>query len=73
MALLSSLQLVIVNKECPVSFRIKGNRALISYDETIVEKNRRLSDLKDNRVLGIDLNPNYIGLSILKFDKNNEF
>lgn len=62
-----------MNRECPVSFRIKGGRVLISYDESIVEKNRRIVGLKNNRVLGIDMNPNYIGLSILKFDKHNEF
>lgn len=29
--------------------------------------------MKANRVLGLDLNPNYIGLSIIEFDKNDEF
>ena len=71
--ILSFLQLVMLNNESPVSFRIKNDKVFISYDEAIVEKNKKLNDLKQNRILGIDLNPNFIGLSILKFDDNNNF
>jgi hypothetical protein len=60
-------------KECPISFRLKHDKIYISYDETIIEKHKKLYDLKNNRILGLDLNPNYIGLSILKFDINNDF
>ena len=45
----------------------------ISYDETIIEKHKRLNDLRQNRILGIDLNPNFIGLSILKFNDKDDF
>ena len=72
-SVLSSLQLVMFNRESPISFRIKKNKVFISYDETIVEKSKKLNDLKQNRILGIDLNPNFIGLSILKFDNKNIF
>lgn len=42
------------------------------FDESLVA-NCRYKSLKDNRTLGIDLNPNYIGLSILEFsDKDSE-
>ena len=72
-SLLSSIQLAMINKECPISFRIKNNKIIITYDETFIEKNKSLYDLKQNRILGIDLNPNFIGLSILKFNKKNDF
>lgn len=62
-----------LNKESPVSFRIKNDKVFISYDETVVEKNKKLNNLKQNRILGIDLNPNFIGLSILKFNEKNNF
>ena len=62
-----------INRASPVSFRIKHNKIYISYDEQVIEKNRRLNGLKQDRVLGIDLNPNFIGLSILKFNKNDNF
>jgi len=45
----------------------------ITFDESLLKLKEEFKDLKKNRVLGLDLNPNYIGLSILEFDKNNEF
>ena len=42
------------------------------FNELLVA-NCKYKSLKDNRVLGIDLNPNYIGLSVLEFcDKESE-
>lgn len=57
----------------PIGFRIKNNKIHISYDENIVEPFKIIKNLKNNRVLGLDLNPNYIGLSILEFDKSDNF
>ena len=45
----------------------------ISYDEKIVESYKKFSNLLTNRVLGIDLNPNYIGISVLDFKEDNTF
>ena len=61
------------NKVSPVSFRIKNGNLYITYDEIVIESYKRFKDLKRNRILGIDLNPNYIGLSILEFDNKDEF
>jgi len=33
----------------------------------------RTSDLQTNRIMGIDLNPNFIGLSVLEFDEDDRF
>lgn len=71
--ILESLYLTMENKVSPVSFRIKNDNLYISYDESIVEQYKRFKGLKQNRILGIDLNPNYIGLSILEFDSKDEF
>ena len=71
--ILESLYLTMENKVSPVSFRVKDDNLYISYDESVVEQYKRFKGLKQNRILGIDLNPNYIGLSILEFDKNNNF
>ena len=71
--ILESLYLTMENKVSPVSFRVKDDNLYISYDESVVEQYKRFKDLKSNRILGVDLNPNYIGLSILEFDKNNNF
>lgn len=71
--LLESIYLVMENKISPVSFRVKDDNLYISYDESIVEQYKRFKDLKSNRILGIDLNPNYIGLSVLEFNSKDEF
>ena len=71
--LLESIYLVMINRLSPVSFRVKGDNLYISYDESIVESYKYFKDLKQNRILGIDLNPNYIGLSILEFQSDNSF
>ena len=52
-----------------VSFKIDTKFIYISYDE--IKKD--LFSLKNNRILGLDLNPNNIGISILEFNNNNEF
>lgn len=42
------------------------------FDESLIA-HCKYKSLKDNRILGIDLNPNYIGLSVLEFcDKDSE-
>ena len=71
--LLELLYLTMENKLSPVSFRIKNDNLYISYNESIVESYKKYKNLKSNRVLGIDLNPNYIGLSILDFKEDNSF
>lgn len=71
--LLESICLTMENKVSPVSFKIKDDNLYITYDEIVVESYKRFKDLKSNRTLGIDLNPNYIGLSILEFNDKDEF
>lgn len=60
-------------KQIPVTFRLKKNQISISYEETVVEKQRRFKNLFSNRVLGIDLNPNFFGISILEFSSDDSF
>ena len=72
-ALLSNIQSLMEEKKTPITFKVKNNYVYLTYDEKIVEKEKQFKDLKSNRVLGIDLNPNYFGISIIEFDNNNEF
>jgi IS605 OrfB family transposase len=60
-------------KKIPVTFRLKKDHIYISYDEKIVESEKKFKNLFNNRVLGIDLNPNYFGISIIEFNKNDKF
>jgi IS605 OrfB family transposase len=57
-------ELMSENKIC-VSFGIDLKCVYITYQEY----RKELFEFKDDRILGIDLNPNWIGLSILEFEK----
>ena len=72
-ALLFKIQSLMEEKKTPITVRLKNDRIYLTYDEKIVEKEKQFKDLKTNRVLGVDLNPNYFGISIIEFDNNNEF
>ena len=52
----------------PISFRLKKDRVYVIYDEKVVEKEKQFKGLFQNRVLGIDLNPNFFGINILEFN-----
>lgn len=51
--------------ELKVSFKLDSKYVYISYEE--IKFNNTLI-LKDNRIMGLDLNPNNIGISILEFN-----
>ena len=72
-ALLCKIQSLMEEKKTPITVRLKNDRIYLTYDEKVVEKEKQFKDLKTNRVLGIDLNPNYFGISIIEFDDKNEF
>ena len=69
---LARLQELIDNKQISVTVSLTKTDINLIFDELkIVDCN--FKNLKQNRVLGIDMNPNYIGMSILEFDENNNF
>ena len=72
-ALLCKIQSLMEEKKTPITVSLKNDRIYLTYDEKIVEKEKQFKNLKSNRVLGIDLNPNYFGISIIEFDDKNEF
>ena len=70
---LLKVQNLMEQKIFPVTIKLHRNYIFITYDNGIVNEELRLKDLKKNRILGIDLNPNYIGFSVLEFDDNDNF
>ena len=60
-------------KKIPVTIRLKKDHVYLSYDETVVEKEKQFKDLFKNRILGIDLNPNYVGISIIEFNHQDKY
>ena len=69
---LLKIQYLMEEKKLPVTIKLKNGFIFITFDESIVHESLKLKDLKSNRVMGIDLNPNYIGFSILEF-KDEKF
>ena len=67
-------QLQELSKQKKIAITVKLNvvikKLYITFDESKLQY-EKYKDLKSNRVIGIDLNPNAIGLSILEFDKND--
>ena len=70
---LSKIQELVDNKQLTVSISLNNDYVWLTFDELLLQLNEKFKNLKSNRVLGIDLNPNYMGVSILEFNKNNEF
>ena len=55
-----------------VSVKLSEKYVWLTYDETLLTC-ELFNRLQSKRVLGIDMNPNYIGMSVIEFDKNDEF
>ena len=70
---LNKLNELCYNKKATVSIRLNNEYIWITYDEKLLNNSMKFSELKDNRVMGLDLNPNYIGLSVIEFDKETNF
>lgn len=71
--ILSRLQLLMSEKKIPVTIRLKKDIIYLTYDEKIVENYKRFHNLFSNRILGIDLNPDYFGISIIEFNHKDNF
>ena len=69
---LTRLQELIDNKQITITVSLTKENIYLTFDETKIT-DCNFKNLKTNRVLGIDMNPNYIGMSVLEFDENNEF
>ena len=70
---LNRLNELCYDKRATVSIRLNNDYIWITYDEQLLNNSMKFNCLKDNRVMGLDLNPNYIGLSVIEFDKENNF
>ena len=67
-------QLQELSKQKKIAITVKLNvvtkKLYVIFDESKLQYEKYMG-LKNNRVIGIDLNPNAIGLSILEFNENN--
>jgi len=69
---LNRVQELAENKLMPVTVMLTSEYVWLTYDESLL-KIHQLCNLKANRVLGIDLNPNALGISILEFEEQDNF
>ena len=69
---LSKVQELAQQNKITVSVKLSEKYLWLTYDETLI-RDERYKKLQSRRVLGIDMNPNYIGMSVIEFDKNDEF
>ena len=58
--------------DTPITYKIDYNYVYIQFDESIILNNNNLNKIQ-NRILSLDLNPNYIGWSIVDWKSENEF
>ena len=70
---LNKLNELCYNKKATVSIKINNEYIWITYDEKLLCNSVKFNGLKNNRILGLDMNPNYIGLSVIEFDKEDDF
>ena len=60
------------NKNISITYKLDKRYVYIIFDESQVTNNN-VNDLIENRVMAIDINPNYIGWSIVDWKSSNNF
>lgn len=71
---LLKVQELCLKKEFSIAIGLSKNNITFCFDEEKLNgQSCFYQNLKENRVLGIDQNPNYLGLSIIEFNKKDEF
>lgn len=69
---LAKVQELTEQNKITVSIKLSDKYVWLTYDESLIY-DARFKKLQPKRILGIDMNPNYIGLSVIEFNKNDEF
>ena len=69
---LAKVQELAEQNRIPVSVKLSDKYICLTYDESLIY-DAGFKKLDRKRVLGIDMNPNYIGVSVIEFNKNDEF
>ena len=60
------------NKLISISYQLDDEYIYLTFDENLIFKIQKYKPIK-NRVFGIDINPNYVGWSIVDWLSSNEF
>ena len=60
------------DKQIPITYELDNEYIYITYDESLVEQHIEYKAVK-NRMFAIDLNPNYIGWSVVDWKSSSKF
>lgn len=71
-SILSKLYDLQQNKGIPITYQLDNEYIYLTYEEKILLEVKSFIPIK-NRVIAIDLNPNYVGWSIVDWYSSNEF
>jgi len=69
---LSKVQELAENNKITVTVKMSDKYVWLTYEESLIY-DAEYKALQTRRVLGIDMNPNYIGVSVIEFNKNDDF
>ena len=61
------------NKLCPITYKLDNSYIYISYDTSVIDNGIKYTHKVNNRVMSIDLNPNYIGWVITDWKSEPQF
>ena len=62
-----------LEKKYPITYHLDNDFVYLSFDETILKNENKELNQISNRVMALDLNPNYIGWSIVDWVSSSEF
>ena len=62
-----------INKSIPITYKLDTKSVYISFDLNKLKNNLKIQDKIKDRVFGIDLNPNYIGYSVIDWKDDGAY
>ncbi|ENP7034117.1 hypothetical protein ACEB11_001950 [Campylobacter coli] len=70
---LNQLNLHQANCDIPITYKLDTKYVYISFDLNKLKRNLKVQDKIKDRVFGIDLNPNYIGYSVVDWKNDGSY
>ena len=71
-SILNKLYYLQQDKKIPITYQLDNGYIYLTYDESLFEQHIEYKPVK-NRVFAIDLNPNYVGWSVVDWKNSKEF
>ena len=62
-----------LEKKYPITYHLNSEFVYLTFDETILKNENKELESIPNRIMALDLNPNYIGWSIVDWKSSSEF